>query len=108
MLNENEIRDAIRSFAERYDIKNAYYFGSYASGRQTGQSDVDLLVEFGANAPKDWGGPAVGLSCDLEEILGVQVDVINLPLVKDSHLVLESVVKCYGSKPKQAIRDTDA
>jgi predicted nucleotidyltransferase len=102
MLSHDEIQTAVTNHAERYDIKNAYYFGSYASGTQTEESDLDLLVEFGPQAPDGWGGPAVGLSCDLEDALGVSVDVINLPLTRDSILILESVVKCYGSKPNKA------
>ncbi|MDR1777230.1 MAG: nucleotidyltransferase domain-containing protein [Desulfovibrio sp.] len=82
MVNYNEIREAIKRFADQYHIKNAYLFGSYASGRQIESSDLDLLVEFGPDAPRNWGGPALGLSCDLTEALGIDVDVIPLPLTK--------------------------
>ncbi|MCL1816039.1 MAG: nucleotidyltransferase domain-containing protein [Clostridiales bacterium] len=108
MLGKNEIVKTLMNCSERFDIKNAYLFGSYASGDQTENSDLDLLVEFGPNVQKSWGGPSVGLSCELEDALGISVDVIKLPLAKDSYLILESVVKCFGSESHKTIRTANA
>ena len=108
MLSLDEVVNTLNNYAEQYDIKNAYYFGSYASGNQKESSDFDLLVEFGPNAPKSWGGPALSLSSDLEDALGIRIDVIKLPLKKDSYLVLESVVKCYGSDSRKATHTANA
>ena len=108
MLNQNEISKTLMNYAVQFDILNAYLFGSYASGSQAENSDLDLLVEFGPNAPKSWGGPAVGLSCELEDALDIKVDVIKLPLKKDSYLVLESVVKCFGSESHKTTRAANA
>ena len=108
MLSHDEIVKVLKDYVKHYDVKNAYFFGSYAKGDQTESSDLDLLVEFGPNAPKSWGGPAVGLSCELEDALGIDVDIVRLPLGKDSYLVLESVVKCFGSDSHKAERTANA
>ena len=94
MTNHEKICNAIDMAASKYSIKAAYYFGSYAAGRQTEESDIDLLVEF--------RNPFVSLfviselSLELEARLNVPVDVISLPLPDDTHLIIEKQVQCYG------------
>jgi predicted nucleotidyltransferase len=39
-----------------------------------------------------------GLTADLEETLHMKVDVLKLPLPKETHLRIEKVVKCYGTE----------
>jgi predicted nucleotidyltransferase len=95
MLTHEDICKAVKEKAQEYSIKNAYYFGSYASGTQTEASDVDLLVEFSSRPISLF--TIGGLMSDLEEALHKDVDVVTLPLSKDSYLTLEKVVKCYGS-----------
>jgi predicted nucleotidyltransferase len=106
MLTHKEICKAVREAAPKYKIQNAYYFGSYAKGTQTEDSDLDLLLEF---EPKTATLLTVaGIVCDLEDNLRKEVDVVTLPLAKDSHLILEKVVKCYGCKQKQTNRHANA
>jgi predicted nucleotidyltransferase len=96
MLTHEEICHAVRNAAKKYNIFNAYYFGSYARGTQNDESDLDLLVDF--------GGPSVSLftiaslATDLEENLLTGVDVLTLPLPYETHLQIEKVVKCYGTQ----------
>ena len=42
----NEIRDKIIPICNRYSIAKIGVFGSYAKGKATEESDIDLLVEF--------------------------------------------------------------
>ncbi|MDR2131848.1 MAG: nucleotidyltransferase domain-containing protein [Clostridiales Family XIII bacterium] len=95
MLTHEEICRAVSQAASKYQIKNAYYFGSYARGTQTESSDLDLLVEFGM--PNMSLFSIVGLACDLEDALQKEVDVLSLPLSRKTHLYIEKVVKCYGN-----------
>ena len=94
MTTHEKICDAISMAASKYNIKAAYYFGSYAVGQQMEESDIDLLVEF--------HNPFVSLfaiselSLELEAQLNMSVDVISLPLPDDSHLIIEKQVQCYG------------
>ncbi|MDR1043232.1 MAG: nucleotidyltransferase domain-containing protein, partial [Clostridiales Family XIII bacterium] len=46
MLSNAEIEDTITNVAKRFPVKSVSYFGSYADGRATDESDLDVLVEF--------------------------------------------------------------
>ena len=94
MVTHDKICEAVASLAEKYSIKTASYFGSYAAGLQTEGSDIDLLVEF--------QNPFVSLfttsrlTIELEDKLKTPIDLIGLPLPTDTHLVIDKKVKCYG------------
>ena len=96
MLTHEQIVDAVKKAAPKYKVGKAYYFGSYAKGTQNDESDLDLLVAF--EAPSVSLLTIAGLAADLEEILHTEVDVLRLPLPKETHLRIEKAVKCYGTK----------
>jgi predicted nucleotidyltransferase len=86
-----EHRDALVAISERHHAKNVRIFGSVVRGDDSPSSDVDFLVEFGEDAhPLD----ILALGCDLEEELGVRVDVCTpqglRPLARDE-VVAEAV-----------------
>lgn len=67
-------RDAILAIAHRYGASDIRIFGSVARGDNTEASDLDFLVRFeSTRSLLDHGGMIV----DLEELLGVKVDVIS-------------------------------
>jgi predicted nucleotidyltransferase len=105
MLRHSDICRAVREAAPLYNLKSAYYFGSYAIGTPTADSDLEILAEF--NNPISIFKLADFIMV-LEDRLGTPVDVVTLPLQKGSHLILEKVVKCYGTKQKQANYHADA
>lgn len=70
----NEIRDIVKPVADQYGIEEIWLFGSYARGEATEKSDVDLLVRY----KKGLGLKFVGFVCDLEEALGLHVDVLTI------------------------------
>ena len=94
MTTHEKICSAINVAANKYNIKAAYYFGSYAAGRQTEKSDIDLLVEF--HNPFMSLFDISSLSLELEVRLNVPVDIISLPLPEDTHLIIGKQVQCYG------------
>ena len=47
MLTIEEIRDKITPICQKYGVKSAYLFGSYARGEATEKSDVDIRIEQG-------------------------------------------------------------
>jgi predicted nucleotidyltransferase len=96
MLTHEDICQAVKDAAPKYKIQNAYYCGSYARGTQNDESDLDLLVDF--DAPSISLFTIAGLAADLEETLHTEVDVLKLPLPKETHLRIEKVVKGYGIK----------
>lgn len=95
MLNLSDITNAVYTVAEEYDIKRVSLFGSYAEGRNTPKSDVDLLVEFVVPAVSLF--TIIGIKNRLEEILGVSVDVIHAPLPDNSLINPEKVVEIYAA-----------
>ncbi len=67
-------RQEILDVAERYGAHDIRIFGSVARGDQREGSDLDLLVRFDPDRSLlDHGGLVV----DLEELLGVTVDVVS-------------------------------
>jgi predicted nucleotidyltransferase len=43
MLTEKQIRNTVNAIAPDYDIKSVSYFGSYASGHPTDDSDLERV-----------------------------------------------------------------
>lgn len=82
MPTEESIRNTLMNLKSTYALRTVSIFGSYAEGRATTNSDLDLLVEFEQ--------PAVSLiklnalKYDLEDALGLPVDIIHAPLPADS------------------------
>ena len=74
-------------------IASVSLFGSYADGRATRRSDIDLLVRF-TSAVVSLFTLARVLSC-MEERSGVSVDVVQDPVSDDSLLVVNKVVPLY-------------
>jgi uncharacterized protein len=82
-----EHRDALLAISRVHHAKNVRVFGSVVRGDESPTSDVDFLVEFDDDAhPLD----ILALGCDLEEELGVRVDVCTTeglrPFVRDEVL----------------------
>ena len=94
MITHDEIYKAVSEIATEFPIKHVSYFGSYAEGRQTDTSDLDLLIEFQR--------PAVSLFMlsaiknELEDLLNIPVDVIHAPVPPNSLLEVGKAVRVYG------------
>lgn len=67
-------REEILRLARRHGVTRVRVFGSMARGDAGPQSDVDLLIDVGAE-PSPWF-PG-GLITDLEELLGRRVQVVT-------------------------------
>ena len=67
-------RDEIQRIASRHGAANIRIFGSVARGDAGPESDVDLLIDVGAQT-SSWF-PA-GLIIDLENLLGRKVEVVT-------------------------------
>lgn len=66
-------RDAIRAVVARYRVTNPRVFGSTVRRDDDEESDLDILIDTLPGATfLDLGG----LQSDLEELLGVRVDVV--------------------------------
>ncbi len=77
-----------RALLDRYSVGKIALFGSYAAGRQTDTSDIDLFVEFDSPTFDNF----MGLSRELETVFQRRVDIltpgglasIRIPEIADS------------------------
>ena len=95
LLTLNKIKETVNKVFENYDIKSCYLFGSYAKGKATENSDVDLLID-----SEITGLAFFGLVEDLRENLHKLVDLVLLDhLEKNPKLLMEVLrdgIKIYG------------
>ena len=96
MLTHETICNAVKQVADEFALTKVAYFGSYADGRATEESDLDLLVEFATPSVCVW--KLTGLRIALEDILNIAVDVIHAPLPKKSHITITNNVLAYERK----------
>ena len=82
-----QIAQRILPVAQKYGLKAVYLFGSYARGDMTSGSDIDLRIDKGSIR----GFQLAGLLLDLEDSLGVPVDLVPTTSL-DSHF-LDSIRK---------------
>jgi predicted nucleotidyltransferase len=65
-------------------LRNKFYvekigvFGSYSKGKETPESDIDILVKF--NGPIGWD--FISLNDYLEQLLGNKVDLVSIKALK--------------------------
>jgi len=95
ILSLEEIREICMSVLSNYPVEYCYLFGSYAKGKATATSDVDLLVCTTLSGLKFYG-----LVEELREALKKKVDVLdqkqlidNLELINE---ILKDGIKIYG------------
>src|SRR5699024_8950145 len=55
LMTVDQIKKICSPVFEEYDVEYCYIFGSYAKGKQTEKSDVDLLVAMPVNGLKFFG-----------------------------------------------------
>lgn len=82
MLNADDIKEILRKeypyLASEYGIKKIGLFGSYAKGKQTEKSDIDIIAEF----ERPIGLKFMEFTEYLENILGRKTDVLTPEGVK--------------------------
>jgi predicted nucleotidyltransferase len=94
MLTHKKICEAANAVALGYPIRKISYFGSYADGRQTDASDLDILVEFDELAVSLF--VLSELKNKFEDELGVSVDIVHAPLSRSSFIDIGRTVRVYG------------
>lgn len=91
MLTINQITEAAEIVAKEFPIIRMQLFGSYAENR-----DVDILIEFSHDATITLLTVCM-IKERMEELLNTVVDVITLPIPKDSMLEINKVVQLYAA-----------
>ena len=95
ILKKEQIKDICIAVFEKYEIEYCYLFGSYAKGKATENSDVDLLIATPISGMKFYD-----LVEALREALHKKVDVLNREQLNDNpelmHEILKDGIKIYG------------
>lgn len=93
-----EIEDIVRKCSkvfERYEVSFCYLFGSYAKGKVTQTSDVDLLILANVKGLKFYGLVEV-----IQTALHKKVDVLDMNQLKENIELAEEIfkdgIKIYG------------
>lgn len=76
---EEKLKDLKPLLQERYSVDEIGYFGSYATGNYSANSDIDILVSF----KKPLGWSFFDLKDFLEESLGHKVDLVPRNALKE-------------------------
>lgn len=76
-------RVRVNDVLDRYGASNLRVFGSVARGDARDDSDLDLLVDLAPGRGNELLRVS-GLAEDLTQLLGVRVDVVAPPLLRDA------------------------
>ena len=76
MITLVDISTAVSRVLPRYDVREAYLFGSFARGEQKPKSDIDLRIVCGGSMTF---GMLYELTLELEEALVRKVDIVTNP-----------------------------
>ncbi len=96
MLTIEQITNVAKIIANEYPVVKIQLFGSYAEGKNTPESDVDILLEFDSSAVVTLL-TLCGIKNRMEELLNVSVDVVALPIPEDSIIEINKVVSLYAA-----------
>ena len=95
ILTTEQIRMCCKEILDAYQVEYCYLFGSYAKGKATEQSDVDLLI-----STKEKGLRFYEIAERLRECLHKKVDLLDVKqLVNNETLIdemLKEGIKIYG------------
>lgn len=84
-MNKHNILEILKSKKSNYDLKNFILFGSFASGTDTTDSDIDIAYVENENSRLNFDS-YLKLENELEDIFNKKVDLINYkkfnPLIK--------------------------
>ncbi len=88
------IRSRLLPVITEYPISRITLFGSRAEGTNREDSDVDLIIEFSVSVSLL---TLSSLRCALEELLGLEVDLVHGPMQSDDMIDIGKVVELYAA-----------
>ena len=95
LLTVEKIKSVCVPLFEQYGVKYAYLFGSYAKGKATERSDVDLLISMPLNGLRFYELVEV-----LRESLKKKVDLLDETQLENNSVLVKEIlrdgIKIYG------------
>ncbi len=95
ILSVDKIKEITNKVLTDYDVEYCYLFGSYARGKATETSDIDLLISTSVSG-LDFYGLIEALRSELKK----KVQVVTLEALKDNPSLLNDIlkegIKLYG------------
>ncbi|MDY3907852.1 MAG: nucleotidyltransferase domain-containing protein [Candidatus Enterosoma sp.] len=95
LLTIEQIKNICNSIFKDYSIEYCYLFGSYAKGKATEKSDVDLLVTMPVDGMKFFE-----LAETLREKLKKKVDLLDIAQLNNNSTLVQEIlkdgIKIYG------------
>ncbi len=90
-----ELKNKLDPVFDQYGVRSAILFGSYAKGKATGRSDVDILVDSGLR-----GLAFFGLLEGVRAALQIPVDLIDVTQIEQGSQIEREIrqtgVSIYG------------
>ncbi len=91
------IKNRIEPVLREYDVKKASVFGSFATGEDSSESDIDVLIELGKNRGLF---TMAKLQRELENKLGRKIDLLTYnsvhPQLQDR--IYKEMIQIYGQE----------
>ena len=87
-----KIEEAILQLTKEYPISKVILFGSRAAGTNSENSDIDLIMEFSKPISLL---TISAITCQLEEMLSLDVDIIHGPIRSDDIIEVHDEVLLY-------------
>jgi len=82
-----DVRDAIATLCRRFGVRRLFVFGSaLRDDFRPGESDIDLLVEFGAMDGHAKAHAYFDLLDELRDLLGTEVHLVMVGAVKNRYI----------------------
>ena len=93
-MTVDKIKEIVNQIVDKYPISRIILFGSRAAGINSNDSDIDLIIEF---------KEAISLftiakiKIELEEISGLEVDIIHGPIQETDMIEIGKTVELYAA-----------
>lgn len=88
------IKRKVLSLVDKYNITHIVLFGSRANGTNTDKSDADFIMEFGGAISLI---QLASLKYELEDLLGISVDVIHGPIRDTDMIEIGDTIELYAA-----------
>ena len=90
----DSLKRSLLNIVEAYPIRRITLFGSRADGTNREDSDVDLIIEFSAPITLM---TISRLRCELEELLGLGLDIFHGPIQPTDLIEIGKVVELFAA-----------